>query len=171
MYHLDFFCREDLSPSPLFIYLFIYSFILLETLCVCVHTCGFFFNPHLRLCGVCYWFERERDGGEGGGETSVWERNINRLSPVHTLTGNWARNLGTFPDWQLKPESFLCTGWCSDQLGHPARASCIFMLHLIQLWPLGVFLGWLPWPFYISPPFYFWVFSLLCGTTRCSRPM
>ena len=47
----------------------------------------YFFNPHLRI-----WLSiLEKEGREN--ETSVWERNIDWLPPVHASTGDWTHNL------------------------------------------------------------------------------
>ena len=59
-----------------------------------------------------YSFLREGKGGrKGGRETSTWERNIDRLPPVHAPTrdwnpGDWAHNPGMCPDWELNPRLF-----------------------------------------------------------------
>ena len=49
----------------------------------------FFFNPHLRTCLLT--LERE-EGKEGGRKTSVWERQIYRLSPVSAPSRDWTHN-------------------------------------------------------------------------------
>ena len=39
-------------------------------------------------------------------ETSMWERNINWLPPVYTLTRDRTHNLGVCPDQELNPQPF-----------------------------------------------------------------
>ena len=92
-----------------------------------------FLNCHLRICTLI--LEREEGGGWGRErETLVWRRNIDRLTPVCTLTGDHTCNLGVCPDqgsnprprcvpWPgSEPSTFCCMGWCSSQLSHPVRA-------------------------------------------------
>ena len=47
--------------------------------------------------------EREREGER---ETLMWERNINWLPPLHTLTGDQTHHLGMRPDRGLNPQHF-----------------------------------------------------------------
>ena len=36
----------------------------------------------------------------------MWERNINWLPLICSLTGDWTRNLGMYPDWEWNPLRF-----------------------------------------------------------------
>ena len=61
-----------------------------------------FIYPHLRIWDMLIDFretERER-------ETSIWERNIHLLPPIHSLTKDWTRNLGMCPDQESNPQPF-----------------------------------------------------------------
>ena len=69
----------------------------------------FFLNHHPRIC-LLIW-ERER--------------NINWLPPIYTLTRDQTHNPRM--SWLgIELASFWCTGWCSNQLSHPARAALLF---------------------------------------------
>ena len=48
---------------------------------------------------------RERGMGRER-ETLIWERNINRLPPVHALNGNQTHNLGVGTDRELNLQPF-----------------------------------------------------------------
>ena len=68
------------------------------------HSCsetGRTLYPHLRICLLI--LERE-EGRER--ETAMWERNINRMPPIHAPTGYWTHNLGMCPDRKLILQSF-----------------------------------------------------------------
>ena len=66
---------------------------------VCMYV--FLFNPQLRTCLLI--LERE----EGWGEDRNFDlRNIDRLPPAHTLTGDGPRNLGMRPDRASNPKTF-----------------------------------------------------------------
>ena len=36
----------------------------------------------------------------------MWERNVNQVPPICTLTGDGTHNLGMCPDWELNPQPF-----------------------------------------------------------------
>ena len=59
--------------------------------------------------------ERERD-------TSMEERNIDQLPPVHTPTTVRTQNPGMCPDQESNRQPFGVQGQRSKQLSHPARA-------------------------------------------------
>ena len=61
----------------------------------------------------------------------MWERNIDRLSPVCTLTRDQICNLGMGPDPGIKPATVWHAGQCSNQLSPQTRAVFTFLL-----WPL-----------------------------------
>ena len=66
-----------------------------RVLCIAIWGTRFsflFFNPHPRIHLLI--LERERD-------TSMWERNINWLPPVHAPTMDQTHNRGMCPDWNL----------------------------------------------------------------------
>ena len=46
------------------------------------------------------------DLGEKGKETSIWNRNIDRLLSIHTSTGDWTGNQGICPDQELNLQPF-----------------------------------------------------------------
>ena len=75
------------------------------------------FNPHPRKCSLI--LERQI-----GRET---ERNIDQLPPVRAPNGDWTLNLRMCPAQRSNPQLFWCTGWCSHQLSHTARAKIYFL--------------------------------------------
>ena len=65
----------------------------------------YFVNPHPRICLLI--LERKEGGErETERETSMWERNINGLPPLHTLTGDWTCSLGMCPEQGLNLQPF-----------------------------------------------------------------
>ena len=80
-----------------------------------VHTCS-------SLEDVFIDSERE-EGGERDWASDV--RVASRTCPHWDQT----RNPGMCSDWESNPQPFWCTGQCSNQLSHPARAS-FRLLHL-----------------------------------------
>ena len=63
----------------------------------------FIFNPHLRICFLIDFRERERERGERQRkkETSMQERNIDWLPPISALTQDPTCNL--FGAWEDPP--------------------------------------------------------------------
>ena len=85
-------------------------------------SCNFFFLSLPRTFFHCF-IERE-EGRERKTERhiNVWERNINWLPPICTLTGGWAHNLGLCPDWGSNPQPFSLwdyapTNWATQARG------------------------------------------------------
>lgn len=109
-FHSAFDCwRRGVFPSfPIVsnFYIFCYMFYL------------FIFNPHPRICFIAF---RERGSGREGGrerEGERWARNVDRLPPVRTPTGDQTCNLDMCPERELNLQPFWCTGWRSIQLSH-----------------------------------------------------
>lgn len=83
-----------------------------------------FFKSSRRIC--FYWFfrgflEKGREWGRGGRqkkrETSMWERNIHPLPPVHTPNEDWTHHLGMCSKQESNPH-LLVYGRRSNQLSH-----------------------------------------------------
>ena len=56
-----------------------------------------------------YWFQRERKWGRKcGRETSMWERNIDRLPLTRTPSGTRTCNPGMCPDWESNLWPSVC---------------------------------------------------------------
>ena len=85
-----------------------------------------FFNPHEDMlidCGA-----RGRGRGRRGKREEKgrgrWrgERNTYPLPPIRALTGDQTQNLSMCPDGETELATIWCTGRCSNQLSHSARA-------------------------------------------------
>ena len=63
---------------------------------------------------------QEWGGGARERETSIWERNINWLPPRRPDQG-WNPQPRYVPWPRIELPTFWCTGWCSNQLSHPAE--------------------------------------------------
>ena len=97
---------------------FLFCFVFEETICL--------FLWILTQRYVYKFLEREEGGEkERERETSMWERNINWLSPVHATTSDRTRPRYVPWPW-IRPVMFWCMGWLSRQLCHPARAITSF---------------------------------------------
>ena len=71
--------------------------------------------------------ERERER-ERYWETSMWQRNMNRLPPMSTPAGDWTCNLRRCMCMTGNPSQDLwCMGWCSDQLSHTGQGKIILL--------------------------------------------
>ena len=77
----------------------------------------YFFNPQPKI--LVRKGERER-------ETSMREKHQSVISRTYP---NWGSNLQPkYVPWPgIKPVTFWCMGWCSNQLGHQARAQVILL--------------------------------------------
>ena len=74
------------------------------------------FDPHLRIF-LLLTLERGRER-----EKNIDVGNTDHLTPVCAPTRVQTYNLGMCPDQESNPQTFCCTGQCSSQLSHPARA-------------------------------------------------
>ena len=59
------------------------------------------------FCFIIYFYRLGKGRRKRGRETSIWERNIDRLPPVRTLTRDWTHNPGMCPG--ETPESTITT--------------------------------------------------------------
>ena len=59
--------------------------------------------------------------------TLMWEKNIDRLPPVHTPAGDLTCDMSYVPRSGIEPVTFPSTGRDSNQLSHPSQGClCIF---------------------------------------------
>ena len=91
-----------------------------------------FFNPLPRTCLLI--FERERE------KTSMSERNIDWLSPIHTPDCRFNPKPRCVPWPGIERAIFWCTGRRSNQLSHPARESKVFLILRVNISALFSFL-------------------------------
>ena len=90
----------------------------------------FFFNPHPRTCLLVL---ESREGREREKETSMGDRDINQLPPVHTPTGGWTHPLGMCPARGSNSWPLGIQDRCSSQLNHTDQGHFVdfFFIHLI----------------------------------------
>ena len=117
--------EEQFSSSPNFIKIFELKKRKSQKIYITIK-CYLFIYLFIPTWGYVDWFFRERER-----ETLMWERNIH-VKEKHWLVTSYKR-----PDWGwnpkpryvprlgIKPATFWCTGRCSNQLSHLARATII----------------------------------------------
>ena len=82
--------------------------------CVCIQSCAndfkaFIFGPGISFLKTDFiLFLESREGRDKGRETSMWQRNMGRLPPACTLTGDWNLNPGMCPDLESNHNLTLC---------------------------------------------------------------
>ena len=58
----------------------------------------------------------------------MWERNIDQLPPVYTLTRDWTRNPGMCLDQELNPQPFLVHGMTLQPTEPPGQDSIVLVV-------------------------------------------
>ena len=112
---------------------------------VMAHLAMYFFlsflkNPHLKICLDMFIDFREREGGrerEREKERDVRDKHQSVASPKCPDQGsNLQPRYVLWPG--IIPAIFWCTGQCSNQVSHLARAAmCLFCVSLLLWWPCG----------------------------------
>ena len=75
----------------------------------------------------------EREGKERGRETSMWERNIDRLPSKCTSTGHGTCNLGICPDRELNLQTCGVLDSAPAKRATPSGSHSYFRLQLLPL--------------------------------------
>ena len=79
---------------------------------------------------LCFSILEREKSGERGREKHRFVIPLMHLlvDSYMCLTGVWTYNLRMCPDREIEPATFLCMGWRSNRLGHPARATILFFM-------------------------------------------